>query len=114
MSSKGYPLTTNRTPWMDEITLERESQTQGANGYNISAGEPEKRTIYCTFSEGVARGEFYESMKAGMRATATVECWAEDYEGETKVFHNGVQYSVSRSYPTGRGTVMLILSEVIR
>ncbi len=114
MSKKGYPLNTNRTPWMDEITLERENQTQGADGYHVPAGEPEKRTIFCTFSEGVARGEYYESMKAGMRATASVECWAEDYEGETKVSHNGTDYSVLRSYPTGRGTVMLILSEVIR
>ena len=114
MSQKGYPLTTNRTPWMDEIRLEKDEREQGANGYLIDNPNPKKREIFCTFSEGVARGEFYESMKAGMRATASIECWADDYEGETKVFHNDIEYSVSRSYPTGRGTIMLILSEVVR
>ena len=110
-------LQTNRTPWMDVITLITPPDGQDAQGFVPSDPDPDPdpgTEIMCCFSNGVARGEFYESYKAGLRASCSVEVWEDDYAGEPLVIHEGQLYKVIRHYPTGRGTVMLILTEVIR
>lgn len=117
-------LQTNRTPWTDAITLVTPPAEQDAQGYwngtteppdGDPAPDPEEDTeIMCCFSEGVARGEFYESYKAGLRASCAAEVWEDDYGNEPRVRHGTTDYEVVRHYPTGRGTVMLILQEVIR
>ena len=112
MSSRFIPHNTNRTPWTDELTLITKTVEKDAEGYD-DVTESEKE-IWCCFSDGVSRGEFYESMKAGMQASAQAEVWADDYERETLAEHDGIRYVVLRHYETGRGTVMLILQEVIR
>ena len=112
MSTKFSPRNTNRTPWMDELTLITKTTERDAEGYE-TVTETE-REILCCFYDGVTRGEFYESMKAGMQASAEAEVWADDYERETIAEHDGIRYVVNRHYETGRGTIRLILQEVIR
>ncbi len=109
MSSRFQPAKTNKTPWFDEITLV--SFVEKDDGFGYKKKTAVSNTVDCTFSDGVARGEFYESMKAGKKATATVEVWEEDYDGESTAISGGRCYSVLRHYPTGRGTVALILEE---
>lgn len=103
---------TNKTPWTDVLTLVSYTSTSDAEGY---VTKTESTTdVDCCFSEGVARGEFYESMKAGMRASCSAEVWEDDYGGQERVEADGKAYEVIRHYPTGTGTVMLILQEVVR
>lgn len=102
----------NNTPWMDEISLIAVTATQDAAGYDVTSES--SRAIDCSFYDGVARGEFYESLKAGMRASATVEIWPEDYQNERLAEFDSVRYEVIRHYPSGHGTIYLILQEVIR
>lgn len=111
MSTRFVPRT-NRTPWMDVIKLIAVSRAKDDDGYEQETET--ERTVCCTFSEGVNRTEFYEAMKAGIRASATVELWADEYDGEERAEVNGKTYSVVRAYETGRGTLDLTLTEVIR
>ena len=105
-------LMTNRTPWTDVISLLSYTEVIDSEGYKTRT---ETATdVSCCFSEGVARGEFYESMKAGLRASCSAEIWEDDYQKEPRVRCEGTDYDVIRHYPTGRGTVMLILQEVTR
>lgn len=105
-------LQTNRTPWTDEITLISWTETKDNEGYETRTEVTDE--ISCCFSDGVARGEFYESAKAGMRATCSAEVWEDDYDNQTRVSADSRLFNVIRHYPTGRGTVMLILEEVVR
>lgn len=102
----------NDTPWMDELQLIAVSKTQDNEGFDVNTET--SRTVDCNFYDGVSRGEFYESLKAGMRATATAEIWPEDYQNETLVAFDSMRYEVIRHYPSGYGTIYLILQEVIR
>lgn len=112
MSTKFSPVSTNRTPWLDEITLIKTVYTEDQDGYGTSTET--EREISCTFSEGVARGEFYEAMKAGMMPTATAEVWEEDYQDDQFCEFDSVRYKIIRTYPSGRGTTILIMEKVIR
>lgn len=112
MSTKFTPHNTNRTPWTDDLTLIAKTVEKDEEGYDITTET--ERLVFCCFYDGVSRAEFYESMKAGMQASASAEVWAEDYERETLAEHDGIRYVVMRHWETGRGTVMLILQEVIR
>ena len=105
-------LQTNRTPWTDEITLISWTETKDNEGYETRTEVTDE--ISCCFSDGVARGEFYESAKAEMRATCSAEVWEDDYDNQTRVSADSRLFNVIRHYPTGRGTVMLILEEVVR
>ena len=49
-----------------------------------------------------------------MRATCSAEVWEDDYGNQTRVSADDRLFNVIRHYPTGRGTVMLILEEVVR
>lgn len=110
--SQRYVPRTNRVPWMDDIVLITVTKSTDADGY-ITTTESRK-TVHCTFSEGVNRTEFYEAMKAGVKASASVEVWSEDFQGETKAEFGGRTYGIVRSYETGRGTLDLTLSEEVR
>ena len=112
MSTKYNPTRTNRTPWTDVLTLITATNKEDADGYETVSEST--RNIFCTFADGINRTEFYEAMKAGVSLSASVECWQADYKGEKLCEHNGVRYKIIRSYETGRGTVDLSLSEVIR
>ena len=101
------------TPWSDVIGLLRFDPTQNANGYRANT-TPEARMLMCTFEEGVSQNEFYLSMKQGMQATASVEIWTADYQGEKFACFGNRFFRVLRAFQSGFDYTTLILSEVIR
>lgn len=104
---------TLHTPWSDEIGLLRFDPTQNANGYRAD-NVPDRRDVFCTFEEGVSQNEFYLSMKQGMQATASVEIWTADYQGEEFACFGKRFFRVLRAFQSGFDYTTLILSEVIR
>lgn len=127
---------TMHTPWSDTADLIVPSLTQNANGYPITPAaedqqtppvilpdgsvQQSRRTIFCDFEDGVSQSEFYLSRKAGSRASAQLELWSVDYEGETLVEFPGGSaqgarfYRVIRSFKQSFDTTTLILEEVVR
>ena len=112
MSTRYAPTRTNRTPWLDDLTLIAQQKTVDADGYESTTET--QRVIRCTFSEGVTRSEFYEAMKAGVRLSAEAEIWASEYAGEEFCIYDSARYKIVRVFATGRGTLSLSLTEVIR
>lgn len=101
------------TPWSDEIGLVAFDKSQDAEGYRLPT-QPCLRTIFGTWEEGVSQSEFYNSMKAGLQANASVEVWAVDYEGERFVSFRGRFYRVIRAFQSSFDHKTLILQEVVR
>jgi len=101
------------TPWSDEIGLVAFDKSQDAEGYRLPT-QPCLRTIFGTWEEGVSQSEFYNSMKAGLQANASVEVWAVDYEGERYVSFRGRFYRVIRAFQSSFDHKTLILQEVVR
>jgi len=112
MSQRYNPTRTNRTPWTDTLTLLVPTVTVDEDGYETVVNT--EKNIFCTFTEGVTRNEFFDGMKAGLKLSAIVECWGDDYSGEEKCVFNNKTYKVIRCYETGRGTVELSLAEEMR
>lgn len=112
MSTMYSPSRTNKTPWMQDLTLIKQIKTSDTSGYESITETT--RTIACTFSEGISRTEFYEGMKAGIQLSATAEIWQDDYEKEELCSYEESRYRIVRVFETGRGTLELSLSEVIR
>lgn len=112
MSSKYDPQRTNRTPWTDVLSLISATSVTDAAGYKTNSEN--SRDIIGTFSQGINRTEFYEGMKAGISLSAEAEIWQIDYQGERLCEFEGRRYKIIRTYETGRGTLSLSLSEVIR
>ena len=112
MSTKYNPTHTNKVPWTDALSLISIVATEDSDGY-VTKTET-SRTIFCTFIEGVARSEFYEAMKAGIKLSAQCEVWDGEYLNEEFAEYNNTRYRVIRTFPTGRGTVQLNLEEVVR
>lgn len=104
---------TNRTPWCDVVKLLTYEKQEDEAGFVIPAS-PTEREVFCTFVNGVSRAEYYEGAKAGVRVAASVEVWEDDYERERRLVHENIMYEIGRVYPTGRGTLILYLSEVVR
>ena len=100
------------TPWSDEIDLLVFPDNQEPTGYGV--GTPQRRTLMCTFYDGVSQNEFYSAQKAGLQASAQVEIWRVDYEGERWAEFDGRRFKVLRSFPPSFDTLMLVLSEVMR
>ena len=104
----------NRTPMTDVVTLiDEKSVETDDDGYTITK-TPVTREIFGGFAQGVSRAEYYEAAKAGVRLSATVEIWEDDYQGERLLEHEGHRYQIGRTWPTGRGTLQLYLTEVWR
>lgn len=112
MSKKWQPENTNRTPWTDTVILITETVTEDASGYETKTES--RREVFCTFSKGVGRAEYYEAMKAGVQVSATAEIWEDEYEYERLLEYDGRRFSIGRCWPTGRGTLELYLTEVWR
>lgn len=100
------------TPWSDQIDLLIFPDNPDAAGYGVA--EPLRRTMMCTFFDGVSQNEFYSAQKAGLQASAQVEIWRADYEGERWAEFDGKRYKVLRNFPPSFDTLMLVLSEVVR
>lgn len=103
----------NRAPFTDVCLLIKRETGKDADGYDTDPKITE-REVWCSFYEGAVRTEFYEAAKAGIRVSATVEVWEDDYEGEELVSIMDTEYKLVRDFPSGHGTVYLTLEEVIR
>ena len=101
------------TPWSDEIGLVEFSAAQDAEGYFLPENPP-MRMVIGTWEDGVSQSEFYNSMKAGLRANASVEIWTADYENERYVFFRKRFYLVVRAFQSSFDHLTLILQEVVR
>lgn len=101
------------TPWSDEIGLVAFDPSQDAEGYMLPA-EPPRRTVFGTWEDGVSQNEFYNSMKAGLQANASVEIWTADYCSERFVLFRGRFYRVLRAFQSSFDYTTLVLQEVIR
>lgn len=100
------------TPGSDEIDLLVFPDNQDAEGYGVAATQ--RRTVMCTFFDGVSQNEFYAAQKSDLQASAQVEIQRVDYEGERWAEFAGRRFRVLRNFPPSFDTLMLILSEVIR
>jgi hypothetical protein len=108
------------TPWSDEIALisfapagsGQSATMQDAQGYaNV---REVRKTVFCTWEDGVSQKEFYLSYKEGLQASASVELWTVDYGGQEFVEFRKKRYRVLRSFVSAFDCTTLILSEVIR
>lgn len=101
------------TPWSDVIGLVIFDPAQDDKGYRLPA-EPETREICGTWEDGVSQSEFYNSMKAGLQAGASVEIWTADYQGEHYVSFGKRFFRVIRTFQSSFDYTTLILQEVVR
>lgn len=101
------------TPWSDEVYLLKPDPETDAEGYDVPERMPRRR-VFCTFEEGVSQSEFYQADKAGLQASASVELWTADYEGEELVLFADRYFRVIRAFQSSFDCKTLILSEVIR
>lgn len=101
-----------RTIWSDVCRLITQTKVKDSENYETITETA--RTLMCNFEDGVSQNEFYKSMKAGMQASASLDIWDVDYEGETIVEVNGKRYEVIRAFNSTEDVKTLILSEVIR
>lgn len=105
-------MRSNKTPFTDVCELIKITRTPDGSGF-VTVDE-ESREIFCSVSVGVVRSEFWESAKAGVKLSVTIEIWEDDYGGEEIVGYEGGRYKIERAYPTGHGTLELACSEVVR
>jgi len=112
MSSIWKPTRTNKTPWMDKISLIQVVKTTDPDGYVIETET--LKPVWCTFTVGMNRTEFYEALKSGLQLSAQAELWANEYGGEKKLVYNNTRYKIIRAFETGRGTIELSLEEELR
>ncbi len=102
--------------WSDVITLisytPKNNAVQDAQGYDV--GTEVRRTVMCSFEDGVSQNEFYLSLKEGFQASASVELWTVDYQKEKLCEFNGTAYNVVRTFKSSFDHTTLILSEVVR
>lgn len=105
-------LQTNRTPFTDICRLIGVEKVQDASRHYSTKDQPAE--IFCSFQKGVARADFYEGLKAGVRLSATVEVWEAEYEGQELLEHGETRYRIVRTYPSGAGTLLLYCEEVTR
>ena len=100
------------TPWSDVCELLTYADNQDPDGYGVAAAT--RREVFCNWEDGVSQREFYLSNKQGLQASASVEIYRVDYEGERYVAFGGKLYRVLRNFPPSFDTLTLILSEVVR
>ena len=105
-------IKSNRTPFTDRVQLVNVQEVPDSSGYVTKTETP--REVFCSFSLGVNRTEYYESMKAGVKLSATAEIWELDYAEEQLLDYGGKRYKIIRVWPTGTGLLQLYLEEVVR
>ena len=116
------PNSTLHTPWSDEITLIWCENTQAASGFEGTIEHRSTPPLLCDWEDGVSQSEFYQSMKAGVQASAQAEVstvdyldfWPAGYSGYRLAEFNGRRYRIVRSFPQTFDSLTLILTEVIR
>lgn len=98
--------------WRDSVHLITSTVTVDDEGYEETVETT--RDVVAIFCAGVDAEQTTEGDKSGMRRSATLEIWAGNYDGETRVSYDGCLYSVASAKNTMRGTVLLKLEEVWR
>ena len=110
------------TPWSDEITLIWVERTQAASGFEAEKEHRSTPPLICDWEDGVSQSEFYQSMKAGVQASAQAEVntvdyldfWPGGYSGYRFAEFCGKRYRIVRSFPQTFDSMTLILTEVTR
>ena len=110
------------TPWSDEITLIWVESGQAASGFENRMEHRSTPPLMCDWEDGVSQSEFYQSMKAGVQASAQAEVSTADYldfwpagcSGYRLAEFRGKRYRILRSFPQTFDSMTLILTEVIR
>ena len=110
------------TPWSDEITLIWVESGQAASGFENRMEHRSTPPLMCDWEDGVSQSEFYQSMKAGMQASAQAEVntadyldfWPAGFTGIRYAEFNGKRYRIIRSFPQTFDSLTLILEEAIR
>ena len=110
------------TPWSDEITLIWAEEPQAASGFSGAIEHRSEPPLMCDWEDGVSQSEFYQSMKAGMAASAQAEVstvdyldfWPAGFTGIRYAEFNGKRYRIIRSFPQTFDSLTLILEEAIR
>jgi hypothetical protein len=110
------------TPWSDEITLIWVESGQAASGFENRMEHRSTPPLMCDWEDGVSQSEFYQSMKAGMAATAQAEVntadyldfWPAGFTGIRYAEFKGKRYRIIRSFPQTFDSLTLILEEAIR
>lgn len=113
---------TLHTPWSDEITLIWTEHYQAASGFVSGLEHRSDPPLMCDWEDGVSQSEFYQSMKAGVQASAQAEVntadyldfWPAGYTGYKLAEFRGKRYRILRSFPQTFDSLTLILTEVIR
>lgn len=91
-----------------EFTLLSETPTKDAFGQTKSTPTP--RSAYGR-QESIQSAEFFQASQAGLRPTFRIVMPAMDYHGETVIKIGSQEYTVYRTYYTGRDRVELYLGE---
>ena len=110
------------TPWSDEITLIWVESGQAASGFENRMEHRSTPPLMCDWEDGVSQSEFYQSMKAGVQASAQAEVntadyldfWPAGFTGIRYAEFNGKRYRIIRSFPQTFDSLTLILEEAIR
>lgn len=79
----------------DEIELLSKTITQDADG--IQRTTETARTVFCKVKSATA-AEVFDGGRNGLKPDKTFRVFAGDYMGETLLRHNGIAYSVYRTY----------------
>lgn len=109
-------------PWSDTITLIWREPTKDASGFETITEHRSNPPLFCSFEDGVSQSEFYQSMKAGVAATAQAEVqtvdyldfWPAGYTDYRFAELRGRRFRIVRSFPQTFDSLTLILTEVTR
>ena len=87
-----------------EITLRGTSTSSSATGYATQT--PTDKTVFAD-KASIRRAEFYAADANGDNLDIAFIVHADEYDGQTEVVYDGVNYKVVRSYQRGLGRVEL-------
>lgn len=79
-----------------EIKLIKTTRTQDARG--VWRTSETSRTILCRQDDSVTSAEFFDGGRNGLNPSRRFVVFFADYEGESIVEHEGLRYSVYRTY----------------
>lgn len=69
------------------------------------------RTTHLCEEKEIARSEFYNAARAGLKPEIIVSMSAWEYDGQSRCEYGGSEFFITRSYKSDRDTVELTLSK---
>lgn len=94
--------------WKDKAVLIAEELAVDDDGYK--AAQKTRREVFAN-KKSATRSEFYTAKQAGVKIALVLEVKGADYQGETRVEHDGRPYEVVRAYTKGGEVVELNCKE---